>query len=274
MLDGDDPHRHDATGMPMSETLYPMGYGTKLVTMAELRAKHELDLHPAAAPRIFGWLESCGGLVGIGGGVRADGSQPDKPGFAPEGQSFHQRQPFRDLNGGRAFAAFDLVVRNEVPGKPHRSPRWQEVPHRGNAVAKAWGVHCNVYPSEPWHLQPIEISGWRSWVLRGRPGLAAAYPIPGRPRVIAPAPTQRRRLVGQVGNVKSEVVALQNLCNFWGWRDDHNRPLLADGQFGALTELAVKAMQRALGVAADGIYGRRTATAAQAFLDAMTGGKP
>lgn len=251
-------------------TLYPISYGTRLVTMAELRAKHEPHMHPEFARRLFPWLESCGGLIGIGGGYRDLGTQPDKPGFAPEGLSFHQPQLFTNHPG--TYAAVDLVV--QVPGQVHRAPRWQEVPGKDTAQAKARGLHCHIYPSEPWHIQPIEIRGHTSWVLAGRKDPVAWYPLPGLlpgVKVIAPAPTQRKRLAGFDSlNSKPDVAAVQNTCAWWGWHDDRNRPPLADGQFGTLTEQCVRTMQRTLNTTPDGIYGPVTAGRLQTFLAAMS----
>ena len=250
--------------------LYPTGYGSQMVTMADLRARHEPRMHPEFARRLFAWIEAQGGLVGIGGGFRALGSQPNKPGFAAEGRSFHQPQEWADHPG--TYAAVDLVV--VVPRAIHRAPRWQEVPNPGSTLAKLWGLHCNVYPSEAWHMQGVEYSGWRTWVMRGRKGLAR-HLLPGTALVplvpLAPVPTlkKRPRLLQSLNN-KAEVARLQNVCIWWGWHDDHNRPPLADGQFGALTEQAVKAMQQALRVDDDGEYGPVTARALQAFLVAMT----
>jgi len=252
----------------MTETLYPIGYGTRLVTMAELRAVHEPHMHPEYARRLWPWLESCGGLIGIGGGFRKLGEQPNKPGFAKEGQSFHQPQPYV-LHPG-TYAAVDLVVVN--PGSRHRAPRWSEVPQPRSAEAVRRGLHCNVYPSETWHMQAIEISGWRTWTLTGRKDPVAGYPIPGgdKPKLYAPKPTQKLRAIGQIGNDKAEVVALQNACNFWGWADAAGRPLTADGRFGPYTAQAVANMQRALKtLAADGEYGPRTAAAFQRFLESL-----
>ncbi len=199
----------------MPDTLYPDGYGTRLVTMAELRAHHEPHMHPEYARRLFPWIESQGGLIGIGGGFRKTGEQPDKPGFAPEGQSFHQPQQWPDAPG--CYAAVDLVARN--PGKIHRSPTWAEVPNRGNADTVAWGLHCNVYPSEAWHMQPIEISGWKSWVAKGRPSLRADYPLPGAAQPlppVQPAPPQ-------------EEDDDMNTARIWGHPDFTNRWLVGTG---------------------------------------------
>jgi len=166
----------------MSATLYPTRYGTRLVTIDELFQEHHVDkMHPEFARRLRCWLESKNGHVGIGGSWREDGSQPDKPGFAPEGKSLHQFQQFS--SGLIAFAAVDLVCRNG--GNKHRAPRWDEVPVQGSTEAAHWGVHCNV-SSEPWHMQPVishipgydGLDGWQSFINAGNPDLMPFYPIP------------------------------------------------------------------------------------------------
>lgn len=202
----------------MTEMLYPMGYGTQLVTMAQLRARHEPRMHPEFARRLFEWIEDQDGLIGIGGGWRATGSQPDKPGFAPEGESFHQNQRFP---GGLWYAAVDLVARNDAGllrrifslngsaanpdastlkrlatvAKVHRAPTWSEVPPQGSDWAARVGVHANVGTpgargSESWHVQPVELDGWGRWVNAGRPDLQSNYPTPGTttppPPVVTP----------------------------------------------------------------------------------------
>lgn len=152
----------------MAETLYPTRYKTRLVTLAQLKAEHHPDkMHPEFSRRLFGWIEAQGGKVGIGGSWRD--TQPDKPGFAPDGMSFHQTQQFPL---GPHFAAVDLVCRN--PGGVHRAPRWDEVPVQGSAAAAFWGVHANV-STESWHMQPVEIDGYLSWVNAGRPDLEIGY---------------------------------------------------------------------------------------------------
>lgn len=163
----------------MSETVYPTRYGTRLVTIDKLFEEHHIDkMHPEFATRLRAWLIEQGGQVGIGGSWREDGSQPDKPGFAPEGKSFHQYQKF--ASGLIKFSAVDLVVRN--PGKVHRAPKWSEVPVQGSEWAKKCGVHANV-STESWHMQPIEIDGWASWIQAGNPD-----PVPNylKPPVITP----------------------------------------------------------------------------------------
>lgn len=161
-----------------TDVRYPYGYGTGTYTMAELRARYEPKMHPEFARRLFNWLEAQGGKFGIGGGWRPDGGQPNLPGYAPEGKSFHQYQAFPS---GNAYAAVDLVVKQDN-GQKHRAPKWGEAPAQGTPEAKKWGVHINVGVAptgEPWHMQPVEIDGWQSWVNAGRPDLKSNYPIPG-----------------------------------------------------------------------------------------------
>lgn len=166
---------------------YPAGYGTTMVSLARLREIHEPRMHPEFSRRLFPWIEAQNGLIGIGGGWRATGTQPDKPGFAPEGRSFHQDQRF--ASGFVGYAAVDLVARNDAgplrrllglngsPANPdattltrlrtvdkvHRAPTWAE-----SASAPEFGLHTFI-TNEPWHMQCIEMRGWSTWVNAGRP---------------------------------------------------------------------------------------------------------
>lgn len=150
------------------ETLYPNGYGSTLVTMRRLRELHEPGMHPDFAVPLFAWIESMGGEVGIGGGWRA--TQPDRPGFAPDGRSFHQWQIF--VSKIRAYAAVDLVRRNPTPGGPHLTMRWSD-----SATMPVYGLHTFI-TGEPWHAQNHNIRGWQAWVNQGRPDPTYKLPSP------------------------------------------------------------------------------------------------
>ena len=214
--------------------LFPSGYGTTMVDIDELfKRHHEAKMHPEYARRLRAWLIAQGGRVGIGGSWRA--SQPAKPGFAPEGKSFHQSQSFS--SGVVAFCAVDLVV--AVPGKKHRAPTWDEVPKKGSQEAKKWGLHCNVTkPSEPWHIQPIEIDGYGSWVRAGRKdfGSTPTPPAPAGPKY----PGQPLRL----GSKSEAVKHVQRVVG-----------ATQDGDYGAATERRVKAWQKSRGMFVDGVVG-------------------
>jgi hypothetical protein len=239
-------------------TLYPTGYGTRLVTLDELFRSHHLDrMHPEFARRLRRWLESQNGRIGIGGSWRATGTQPDKPGFAPEGKSFHQDQRF--ASGLVAFCAVDLVA--VEPGKAHRSPRWSEVPESGSAGARVWGLHCNVR-SEPWHMQPIEVGGYATWVRNGRPDPVAGYALPA-----APAPTPETNPLAEIAAAISAAKATtirrgsKGDAVKWlqiGLNNHAGEGLRVDGDFGTRTDAAVRRFQRSRGLTVDGIVGPRT----------------
>lgn len=162
----------------------PFGYGTETITLGGLQTWLLRHHHPEYVRRLLGWLDHKGGPVGVGSGWRADGTQPDKPGFAPEGRSFHQNQRYSD--GFIGAAAVDLVIKNPGGGV-HSTIPWNQVPRQGSAEAKFWGVHCNI-DSEAWHMQPIEIDGWQSWINAGSPAPVANYNVapPPNPTPIPP----------------------------------------------------------------------------------------
>lgn len=169
----------------------PFGYGTAEKSLYELTTWLLVHHHPEYVRRLVCWLDAQDGHIGVGGGWRAGGAQPDRKGFAPEGKSFHQDQDFND--GFTGAAAVDLVARNG--NGVHRSPAWAEVPAQHSDDAKTWGVHCNVgrpgqVGSEPWHMQPIEIDGWQTWWNAGRPSPRADYPIPAPAPEPNPDPTE------------------------------------------------------------------------------------
>jgi len=152
---------------------YPYGYQTSTKTMRELRARYEPKMHPEFARRLFSWLAAQGGTVGIGGGWRD--TQPDRPGFAPDGKSFHQSQTF--ASGTVGYAAVDLVVKRD--GAIHRAPTWDE-----SETGPLFGLHTFIKnPPEPWHMQPIEIRGWQSWVNAGRPDPDPTFRLPTDPPI-------------------------------------------------------------------------------------------
>ncbi len=222
--------------------LFPHGYGTSMVDIDELFRRHHQDkMHPEFARRLRAWLIAQDGRIGIGGSWRA--SQPAKPGFAPEGKSFHQSQQF--ASGRVAFCAVDLV--HVVPGSKHRAPRWDEVPRKNTVEARQWGLHCNVTkPQEPWHIQPVELDGWGSWDRGGRKDfgvmtLIPPKPEPARPPALVfayPGQPLRRGSQGEAVKLVQAVVGAT-----------------PDGDFGPATERRVKAWQKSRGMFVDGVVG-------------------
>lgn len=250
----------------MSDTLYPIFYGTRMVDFETLEATFKPKMHPEAWRRAAAFIKHHNGLFGIGGGWRPVGGQPDKPGFAKEGESFHQSQQFPS---GKYYAAFDMVCVN--PGGTHRAPAWNEVPVQGSVNAVIFGFHMNVDQGakpESWHGQPIELDGWRSWVNAGRPDIQADYPIaiatPPLPPVPQPPvpenPVQTEGVIVQVqsrnlieGTSGTDVKFFQRILN-----DVAGQGLLLDGGYGPKTTTAVKNWQTVFGLKADGQMGPKT----------------
>lgn len=240
-------------------TLYPSGYRQEMVTLETLKRIHGPHMHPEAFRRGFAFLESKGGKFGIGGGWREAGTQPSKPGFAPEGKSFHQNQNFPS---GVYYVAWDLVVSN--PGLYHRAPRWSEVPRQGSQEAKNFGVHMNV-DTEPWHMQPIELDGHDSWVNGGRKDLRMNYPIVGLPPEPTPTPTPTPPPTGQgiivqinsrnltEGSSGNDVKFFQRQLNAIA-----SQNLTEDGQYGPATTQAVRNWQTVFQLTVDGQLGPKT----------------
>lgn len=160
----------------------PWGYGTEYVTIDQARGRLLAHYHPEYVERLCAWLTHKNGSIGIGGHFRSDGTQPDKPGFAPEGKSFHQNQQYAD--GFVGACAVDLVAPDGPDGNnAHDGVSWAMTIPQGSQEALKWGLHCNVgFPptGEPWHIQPIEIDGWDTWRFNGSPAPRAGYPFPGR----------------------------------------------------------------------------------------------
>lgn len=260
-------------------TTYPIGYGTQRVTIEELDRRYgpnaSIPAHPGYWPRLRAWLISRNGQMGIGGAYRY--TQPVKPGFAPPGKSFHEKQTYN--SGRQCYAAVDLVATNS--GGKHRSPTWAEVPKQasGHPDILKFGVHCNV-SGEPWHMQAIEMDGYTTWLNKGRPDPALSFPLPGDPPPPPKPPT------GGGGGGGFPPVDLEN--GVYGlFPLDKNKPTIKkgstddssggkvsylqavlrnncgltcsiDGHFGSDTESKVKQMQGWNNLTQDGICGPQT----------------
>jgi peptidoglycan hydrolase-like protein with peptidoglycan-binding domain len=119
-------------------------------------------------------------------------------------------------------------------------------------------------PFLSWAVQNAASSGWswetqsEAWHLRLVAFESIEQPSNGStPAHVPPPPTLK------LGSAGGQVAALQNLCVLFKWGD----PGRADGQFGERTQTAVKAMQSALSLNADGEYGPKSAAAVAQFLN-------
>ena len=105
----------------MADT-FPNGYAHRLISIVELRERHEPKMHPEYARRLFACIEAADGLLGIGGGWRSRETQAANHAkspntFAPPGASFHESHPW--ASGIEAYAAVDTVGRH---GRPPSTP--------------------------------------------------------------------------------------------------------------------------------------------------------
>lgn len=182
---------------------YPSAYGRAMVSMTELKRRYSGDMEPEFARRLFAWIASKEGAVGIGSGWRPTPSNISAASRA--GRSFHQTQTFAD--GSRHFCAVDLVVptadKHSSGGVPAAS-----VPLQGSREAEVWGVHANVGTPgkkgfESWHVQPIEIDGFSAWANSGRVRPTPNRDVPGNPgRVRRP-----KSVGGELGSFAPEFSA-------------------------------------------------------------------
>lgn len=256
--------------------LYPIGYrkseGTIDEVMAHASEGHEME--PEYARRLRAWIISQGGHIGIGDGWRPNPSNTSPA--SQRGRSFHQSQQFD--GGFFGHAAVDLVARNyddEGNTLNHRAPRWDEVPTRDNGLDIKTGLHCFI-SGEPWHIQALEMRGYRSWVTLGRQRPVPDYdqdldpvdPIdpPTQPPIDPPTqpPAQgevdvkvQELVVGQRDDDRElsgqPVMMFQNQASkFFG------KNLKLDGLYGPKSEQACKDIQAFFGLVVDGRCGPKT----------------
>ena len=260
----------------MTETMYPVGYGTARITMAESQRRFSDGMEPEYARRLFSWLASQGGKFGIGSAWRPT---PSAVSLASKlGRSFHQTQRFFDSFEG--FCAVDLVV--YTSGGLHRAPSRTEALWQGSKAATQAGLHMNI-SDETWHMQPIEIDGWQSWVDAGRKRPKAGYQIPTGGVIVTPPPampgfppfrpeagefslyplaTNKPTLKqGMTGQPNDSIRYFQAVCRLRA-----NQVTLAiDGFYGNASVQACKNVQAWCGATVDGICGPQTWKA----IDAM-----
>lgn len=137
-------------------------------------------------------------------------------------------------------------------------------------------VEFSVVNKEPWHGQPVEIPHSRARYMLSTmdplkpfalPGIPPVPPKPVPIKVWAPQPTMK---VNATTSPVEDVKDFQFKCNFWGWRDRMGRTLLVDGDYGAKSAEACIAMQTALSLQIDGVYGPKSQAGLQSFLDYMS----
>lgn len=263
---------------------YRTGYGTQRRTLAELRTWSRFSmLHPEIQKRVIGLMDAAraaGVDLGIGGAFRTEQEQlslflsrHNEVGsggccsyngkrYALVAGMAHAAPPFRSYHEGTVRIT-DGTLRGVALDMVGWENGWME------KHLAAYGMRSFAALSgamhEPWHIQPVEFPTARSqyssnlhtlknWTL------PTVTPPPSG-AVDVPTPTLR------IGSTGTEVRELQSHCRFWNW---YPATAAIDGNFGPVTDGAVKKMQAALKLTQDGVYGPVTATAYTNFLKAMS----
>lgn len=131
---------------------------------------------------------------------------------------------------------------------------WREQPASSSTgMGQAWAKYLHLEtPPDRWaDATPIA----------QRTGTPPTPTPPPTPALIVDAPSHLPFSLREGVDDPHRVRWLQTICNQRGWHDSDGHVLAVDGRFGRRTGEAVRTMQRALGVVADGIYGLKSATA-------------
>lgn len=252
---------------------YRTGYGTRRRTLAELKAWPEFAaVLPEMQRRLIAWMDACrarGVDVGIGEGIRTTAEQEAE---------FLERHTLVSSGGccgynGKRYALKSGMAHVAPPGRSYHEPTVgiyclavDTVGHNSvsEGLLAAYGLRSFAGLSgagrEPWHVQVVEIPTARA---NYNPTVHVvkvwSLPAPTPPDPDYPKPTLR------VGSTGTEVYELQQHLTFWKWYGS-----AIDGSFGPVTAEAVKKMQNALKVPADGVYGTVTADAYLKFLKSVS----
>lgn len=263
-------------------TTYRVGYGTQRMTLAELKAWSRFaGLHPEFQRRLICLMDHArvaGVDLGIGGGLRTVDEQfrlfdsrhdPVASGgccsyngkrwklvtgahAAPPGLSYHE--PTVPWSGRLWAVAVDVVGWENG---------WVNAPGRLDRFALRSFINLTGSAHEPWHLMPWtqEIPTSRSQFNATMHTLKTASlpPVPtAATAVTVPDPTIR------LGSTGTEVRELQSEMRFFGWYT-----AAIDGSCGPVTVDAIKRLQTACKVGADGVYGSVTANAYKSWKTAL-----
>jgi hypothetical protein len=269
----------------MSRT-YMVGYAGQRMTEAELNAWQPwLRMSPEFRRRFKNLMDFCadsGKDLGPGGTWRSPKQQEAlfRSRYHVEDDnnltgSVYWDGQYWELNPGAAPAAPPLRSYHE-PVEPDGS--CLAVDAVGDVLfadqhSEKFGLrHFNYGPKpEPWHFQPSDIPASRSNYVK-----ALHYPlktfgqtpppvvVPPAPPALPVAPKATQFLKLPVNMTGPEIFKLQSVMKMFGWYGGN-----ADGWFGQMTEAAVRAMQKALGLTVDGVYGPKSEAGLLKFLIAM-----
>ena len=262
-----------------------IGYaGQTLAKPLFLNSSYATRLEPEFRRRIIALMDECvaaGKPIGIGGAWRS--SEQQKALFL----SRYHLEDDNDFTGdvfwnGMYWEKAPGVAPAAPPGASYHEPCTVEgyclavdlvgdTAYAATIAGKHGLVQFGNINGEIWHHQPAELPHSRrkftsSMVpLRVFGGVPAPQPPkPPKPHVVVPAPTLK--LVTPINLTGPEVLKLQTIMQFWGWYPKSSK---CDGWFGPVTAQAVGAMQKALNITPDRIYGPVTAAKYKAFAEYM-----
>lgn len=269
----------------MSTTTFPYGYNGTRLTLEEMRARNgAAKIDPEMWRRLVAMMTAAtaaGVDLGIGGGWRSSDTQlagflnrhaevPSggccgyggkryalKPGFAhmaPPGRSYHE-----STTPAGGCLAVDMVSNDQH--------RWM------NANCGLFGLkHFGGVNGEPWHVQPVEVPSRRADYLAGVHHPLPTFQLPGG----APTPTpladgglaalaaaieQARTFTLRVGSGGADATQAERDAVVWCQISLQKHGFYVgykcDGDYGRVTEAAVKQFQQAKSLIADGVVGTK-----------------
>jgi len=242
---------------------YPHGYGTTLLTLEQVRTRHQARYHPEAWRRIEAAMVAARGLLGlredqglcgIGGGARTREEQAasyarDPNTFAPPDRSFHQVWTW--ASGATGAQAVDWVGRDGRHGEA-----WRWLRDHGGLYGLRTFHDVN---GEPWHTQCADVPlSVQAWLNAGRPD-PGVWVLPGSPPQPPSAPgwglwplNKAKPILAQ-GAIGDAVRYLQDVL-----RQKAGQAIAVDGQFGPATTAAVRNLQNFVRLDATGVVARPT----------------
>ena len=224
----------------MAQT-FPYGYNGARLTWDQMMRQSTVNrLHPEVRRRFRALIEHAareGRPLGVGTGWRIQ-PNPPPPGFARPGNSWHESCPVSPTSS--TAMAIDTVQQS--------SWDWME------RNCKTYGLrtfrHVN---NEPWHVQPVEIPTGRRFATTLPPLRTWPLPDPPPPSTSGVFVVQGYRQTVKQGSSGKMAKMCQQQMNLLA-----GQGVVEDGEFGNQSVTALKNVQSALGVTADGICGQQT----------------
>lgn len=237
---------------------FPFGYSGAWKTWDEMLQYTTVNgLQPEVLDRLYSIIHAAAAVgvpLGVGTGFRYD--QPDKPGFADNGNSNHQA-----FEPPKNAVAIDMVPSSSWP--------WME------ANASKHGFRTFKYVNnEPWHIQPSEIPASRNYRKAIWPLNDFDCPIKRGGIVVVPPPTEGIIHVSVTADpivLKPEnretvrghadtFLFQRNMFGLFGQTKHPDFNVVIDGDYGPQSQQACRTFQAISQLEADAICGQKSWT--------------